>query len=854
MNQKIRFLAVTSIACLPLAAGCGPDNATGGTGGTGGAGDTGGGTTGVGINPGTGGSTSTGTTASGNYIRVHYRLQNGADTKGWGMHFWGAGSPEPKWGSPQLLDKKDDFGAYTDIAVTVTSNDKDKAWLGLIPVQCMGTDCKQDVQTSVRFADLSKDSKTPNIAECWITQGQTVLTSKPTSTGPAYKIGRPKDFIDLGDGRVRMMFRVAKGSTGTVQYGASKDALTNQVAWSANDDINTTGLILDKLTPGKTTYYKISTTLKTASGDLPDQTEVLDITPIAFSTIAQSADWASWGSKGVMYQLIVRTFADGGKPKTVTDTSKESGIDTSAKDGIGDLVGLKNTLPYLKDLGINAIWMTPVFAAKSYHGYDTTDFYAIDPAVGTKKDFADLAAAAHALGINLILDLVQNHVADVNPWFLAATNPQDKDYAKYHDWFTWADEYSNMTADKHPWDDKAVVWSCTNYMCYNEIFGSAMPELNYHNPAVRKEMKDISKFWIDLGADGFRLDASKHIDQFDDDHKTPLDKHGTHVWWKEFNYYVKKGVDRASTSLPVLLTGENRWDDPAVVSYMVPYAGDMDSQFDFPFRSMLGNFISGKTDDSADFVKYMKNTQTLMASTANGGNPNHFLERFLSNHDLERPATQFEGAGAALPALLKQAATVVFTVPGMPVVYYGEEFGKKGKRDKYVGNEPYDHDEFIREPMSWFSSISFKGDMKTSWNIDFEKTNLDNASLFLAAGICAAPNPDYPFIKFMSEKEESSFVAQKGVPGSLFEHYRKLIQIRKANAAITDLDTQLTTVQNTANIYEYSISKGLAKISVVLNRSASTQTVTRLIPAMDLLTGKTGLSFDIPAHGSLVLQ
>jgi len=330
--------------------------------------------------------------------------------------------------------------------------------------------------------------------------------------------------------------------------------------------------------------------------------------------------------------------------------------------------------------------------------------------------------------------------------------------------------------------------------------------------------------------------------------------HGTHVWWKEFKYSVKKEVNRPAGGLPVLLTGENRWDDPAVASYMVPYAGDMDSQFDFPFRSLLANFVGGKTDGSADFVKYLKDSQVAMAATANGGNPNHYLERFLSNHDLTRPATQFADAGASLPDLLKQAATIVFTVPGMPVVYYGEEFGKKGQRDKYIGNEPYDHDEFIREPMSWFSALTFKGDMKASWNIDYDATNTANAALALGAGVCAAPNPDYPFIKFMSDKDQSSWAVQQGDATSLYAHYKKLIQIRKATPAITALDTQMTTVQNTASVYEYALTKGSATVSVVLNRKASTQTVTRPAAVTDLLSGKTGTSFDVPAYGALILQ
>jgi glycosidase len=789
---------------------------------------------------------------TGSFIRVHYRLQGQGDPQAWGVHFWGAGSSSPEWGKPQLFDKTDEFGVYTDIEVTAIEDLPD-AWLGLIPVLCSDGNCQKDVETGVRFADLEKNMANPNIGECWITQGQAIQISRPTTSGPAYKVARAKDFIDLGDGSVRLMFRVAPGSEGVVSFGDAQGMLTNQVTWTAADDINKNGLILTGLTAGKPVYYKISTSVKVDAQELKDETAVLDITPIQVTPITEAADWAGWGAQGIMYQLIVRTFADGGSPKAAADPGTESGIDPAKMDGVGDLVGLKNTLPYLKDLGADAIWMTPVFKAKSYHGYDTTDFYDIDPAVGTRKDFVDLANAAHAQGIKIILDLVQNHVADVNPWFVAGADPKSPDFAKYHDWFVWSDEYSNMTADKHPWDTSAVIWACKNYLCYHQIFGAPMPELNYRNPEVRAEMKNIAKFWIDLGADGYRLDASKHIDQFDDNNAIALDTHGTHVWWKEFNYYVKKDVARPAGSATVLLTGENRWDDPAAYENMLPYGGDMDSQFDFPFRSIVSNFINGKTGDEVDFAKYANQLRADLAAAGKGGNPNHFFERFLSNHDLERPATQFESA-AMLEAVLKQAATIVLTIPGMPVIYYGEEFGKKGKRDKFIGDEAWDRDELIREPMSWFEQVSFTGDKTTSWNIDFEKTNSDNAALNLGAGVCVAPNPDYPFIKFMTETDPASWAAQKDDQESLFNHYKKLVAIRKANPVITDPMAVLDTVENTADVYEFTLSNGADKVTVVLNRKGETQTFTRPLMATDLLTNTVGTSFDVPAHGALILK
>ncbi len=783
------------------------------------------------------------------YVRIHYRLQNGGDPKTWGVHFWGAGSTSPDWGSPQTFDKTDTFGAYTDVLVANAEE-----WLGVLPVQCAGTDCKKDVETSVRFADLTPNDTDSSIAECWITQGQAISTKPPEAAGPAYKISRPSDFIDLGNGSVRMMFRVAPGSTGMVEYGAAADALAMKASWTATDDINKNGLVITGLETTKPMYYRISTEIDSGGQKLTDQTAVLDLTPISFTAVTDAADWASWGAKEVMYQLIVRTFADGGSTKAVANSTAESGIDESAMDGVGDLVGLRKSLPYLKDFGADAIWMTPVFKAKSYHGYDTTDFYDIDPSVGTIKDFVELTTEAHKVGIKIVLDLVQNHVADVNPWFIAGADPKSPDYAKYHDWFVWSDQYSNMLTDQHPWDSQSVIWACKNYQCYHQIFSGSMPELNYHNPEVRAEMKKISKFWIDLGADGYRLDASKHIDQFDDNNTISLDQHGTHVWWKEFNSYVKKDVPRPPGSAKVMLAGENRWDDPAVYDKMVPYSSDMDSQFDFPFRSIIGGFLNGQTGAAADFVGYTKKVQADLAAAGKGGNANHYFERFLSNHDLERPSTQFEAAGAALESKLKQAATIVLTMPGMPCIYYGEEFGKKGKRDKYIGNEAWERDELIREPMSWFETNVFSGDKMASWNIDYMKTNDANVALNLGVGITVGPNPDYPYVKFMSETEPASWAAQKDDMASLLHYYKKLVAIRKAHPALTDLDTTLLVEADTVDWYRFSADNGMEKLTIVLNRKSASSMYTAAAMSTDLISNAQGTMFNVPAFGALILQ
>src|SRR5262249_14288992 len=151
-------------------------------------------------------------------------------------------------------------------------------------------------------------------------------------------------------------------------YGTSMGTLDKSATWAATDNINWNGLVLSGLTAGTQIFYQITSTLQTPGNmTLQDQSPVVSLTPISFSTISQVSDWAAWGPSGVMYELMVRTFADGGASKPPSDSGTQSGIDPSTNDGIGDLVGLRNMLPYLKDFGADAIWLMPVFTAKSYH-------------------------------------------------------------------------------------------------------------------------------------------------------------------------------------------------------------------------------------------------------------------------------------------------------------------------------------------------------------------------------------------------------------------------------------------------------------------------------------------------------
>ncbi|MCB1058058.1 MAG: alpha-amylase, partial [Acidobacteria bacterium] len=197
-----------------------------------------------------------------------------------------------------------------------------------------------------------------------------------------------------------------------------------------------------------------------------------------------------WADGAVFYEIFVRSFAD------------------SDGDGIGDFKGLTAKLDYLNDgdpattgdLGIEGIWLMPVFASPSYHGYDTTDYDAVNPEYGTLEDFETFLAEAHRRGIRVIVDLVLNHTSAQHPWFVASASSPD---SPKRDWYEWSDTDPGWT---RPWGEPgAPTWHEKNGAYYYGIFWSGMPDLNFRNPEVREEAKRLARQWLDRGVDGFRL-------------------------------------------------------------------------------------------------------------------------------------------------------------------------------------------------------------------------------------------------------------------------------------------------------------------------------------------------------------
>ncbi|CAH1208979.1 Alpha-amylase [Paenibacillus plantiphilus] len=363
----------------------------------------------------------------------------------------------------------------------------------------------------------------------------------------------------------------------------------------------------------------------------------------------------------VYYEIFVRAFHD------------------SDGDGIGDLRGITKKLDYLEELGVEGIWLMPIHPSPSYHGYDVTDFYGINPDYGTLDDFKDLLKEASERDITVIMDLVVNHTSPEHAWFKSSASDPN---GKYRKWYKWIGP-----------SDPVPISAATGYPAYKEygdskylgIFPGSLPDLNFDHAEVRAEVKKIAAFWLELGVGGFRIDAAKHIYEDLEEDKTSKEAAAKNIaWWDEFRAAVNKVNPHTYIVSEV-------WDDSA--AKIGPYLKPFNSSFNFNLANEMTWNASGESASNLAFsLDRIHGLYDRMSSSS-------FIEApFLSNHDTNRVMSELNGNLDHA----KMAASQLLTMPGNPFIYYGEEIGMQGKKP----------DEYIREPMIW-SQKKYEG--QTTW-------------------------------------------------------------------------------------------------------------------------------------------
>jgi maltose alpha-D-glucosyltransferase / alpha-amylase len=392
-----------------------------------------------------------------------------------------------------------------------------------------------------------------------------------------------------------------------------------------------------------------------------------------------------WFKRAVFYEIYVRGFYD------------------ANADGSGDFVGLTEKLDFLQWLGVDCVWLLPMYASPLRDGgYDIADFFTIHPDYGTVEDFTRFVEGAHERGIRVIADLVMNHTSSDHPWFQESRSSPD---SPKRDWYVWSD-----TDDRYPGariifvDAEASNWTwdpVANRYYWHRFF-SHQPDLNYDNPEVQDAMLDVLRFWLDLGIDGFRLDAVPYL----------FEREGTNCEnLPETHEYLKRVRSEIDSRYPdrVLLAEANQW--PADV---VQYFGDGDEcHMAFQFPVMPRMFMALRREDATPILEILRQTPEIPENAQWG--------LFLRNHDEltlemvtdeERDYMYAEyakdprmklnlGIRRRLAPLLDNGrdeielmTAILFSLPGSPVLYYGDEIGMGD--NVYLGDR-----DGVRTPMHW---------------------------------------------------------------------------------------------------------------------------------------------------------
>ena len=491
--------------------------------------------------------------------------------------------------------------------------------------------------------------------------------------------------------------------------------------------------------------------------------------------------WRQW----VVYQVYPRSFAD------------------SNGEGVGDLRGVLAHLDHLRRLGVDVVWLSPVYRSPmDDNGYDISDYTDVDPLFGTLADLDELIKELHDRGMRLVMDLVVNHTSDEHPWFAESRSSRDN---PKRDWYWWRDPRPGTTpgtpgAEPTNWESlfsgPAWTWDEHTGQYYLHIFSRKQPDLNWENPDVRQAIYAMMRWWLDRGVDGFRMDVINMISKdtsLPDAVPRPGSIYGrgdqyfscgprNHEFLQEM--YREVFADRNTAvgttgGAHVLTVGEMPGVTiPQAILFTAPERHELDMVFQFEHVQL---------DIGADkFHLRPLHLPDLKASLANwqaGLAGRGWNSLYWGNHDQPRAVSRFGDDGAHRVASAKTLATVLHLHQGTPYVYQGDELG--------MANAPFAAIGDFRdiETLNYYAQAAARGDVDLATLLAaMLKMSRDQARTpvqwdasphagFTTGTPWIAVNPDYP---------EVNAAAEVGQPGSVFEHYRRLIELRHTDPVITD--------------------------------------------------------------------
>lgn len=492
------------------------------------------------------------------------------------------------------------------------------------------------------------------------------------------------------------------------------------------------------------------------------------------------AEGHQWWQHAVFYEIYPRSFAD------------------SNNDGVGDLNGITSKLDYLKDLGVDAIWISPCFPSPQVDfGYDVSDYENIDPMYGTLGDFDTLAAAAKKHGIRIILDLVPNHTSDQHRWFLDSKSSRT---AEHRDWYIWRDGKlpgqppNNWTST---FGGSAWKFDPETNQYYYHYFYAEQPDLNWRNPAVKDAMFDVTRWWYKRGVSGFRLDAVDILYEDPDLKDNPAlpgkNAYGDPIQDTKFNtklpevHDALRGLRKVADEYNGVLIGETWTDNIAELNL---YYGDGNNELQLPMDFL---FTTVNKLSPAEFRRQ------IAAVDAASGWPTFVI----SNHDIARSYDRY-GDGENNDQIAILMAGLYLTLRGTPIMYYGEEIGMK--------TTPPTRKEDVKDPIGRTGWPKEKGRDGERTPMQWDET--ENAGFSKAVPWLPVP----PTAKTHNVADESKD------PDSVLSFYKNVLKLRHTNRALLD-GIYIPINENDQNVLSYLRVYKDQAVLVALNMSGAAQKV-----------------------------
>lgn len=525
-----------------------------------------------------------------------------------------------------------------------------------------------------------------------------------------------------------------------------------------------------------------------------------------------------WSDVNAIYQIYPRSFQD------------------ASGDGIGDLPGIISRLDYLAgqadSLGVDAIWLSPVYKSPMADmGYDVSDFRDIDPLFGDMDDFKQLIAHAHQLGVKVMIDFVPNHSSDQHPWFQGAKKSRDSEFSDYYIWHDGGPKGELPNNWQSIFGGPAWTWNEARKQYYLHTFLPEQPDLNWANPKVRAEMKAILKFWLDIGVDGFRADAVRFISKdpkFRDNQESDDAHHDSDSFALASGKNSEFGPELFGY-LTELVQVLNDYDDRIMLfedyvnhhyqaaRQITPYY-QLNSGKTMPFN-FGGIGLEFTADNFREFL-----TRDMAIITSAGGLP----VLTFGNHDQHRMVARYGGEDKA-----RMAALLQLTIPGLPVVYYGDELGMPNtpiREDQIQDKGAYQYGDAnmgrdpARTPMQWDDS---------------EFTGFSTVEPWLPVG----PTAHY-----------HSVAAEQTEPDSFLSLYRRLLHLRAEIDTLRNGKFQLAENDNDHELFSYLVTGDGGNFRVIMNFGSDDRTV-QLSPGSHVLCCSHPVDYpEISSEGQLVVR